>query len=200
MSDIQDLLTEGESVQESTSPSIKDSRYIKGYILSVVLTVLFVGLAFSGLDLGFNSMYFLLLLVVPAALVLKSEIERKFVSYYITDNQVIMRRGILNRTTESTSYSNITDVTLNEALNERIFNVGDIRVNTAGHDGTTLVLNGLENPEKYKRMIESNINQSAGSQGGSSFGDGSFDNSGFDDSGFDGSGSGGGFDDSEFEF
>lgn len=191
MSGIEDLLTEGEELQEKTSPSIGDSKYIKGYILSVLMIIGILAVSFYPLGLGFNQMYLLTLLVVPALLLTKSEIDRHFVDYYITSEQVILRYGILNQTTESTTYSNITDVTMNKALNERIFGVGDIHVNTAGHDGEAIVLNGLKNPEKYKRMIENNVNGSANAGGGG------FNDSGFDDGGgFDGDG---GFDDGGFD-
>lgn len=101
-----------------------------------------------------------------------------------------MRTGILNQRTESTMYNNITDVTLNKKFNERIFDVGDIKVNTAGHDGTTLVLNGLKNPEEYKRNIENNINNAENGRGGQDFGGGNAFNGGNSGN------SGGGFDDS----
>lgn len=192
MSDIQDLLTQGEDLQEATGPSIGDSRYIKGYLLSVGMIIAILFGAFYPLGLGINQMYILALLVVPGALLAKSEIDRHFVTYYITSEQVILRYGILNQTTESTTYSNITDVTMNKALNERIFGVGDIHVNTAGHDGEAIVLNGLKNPEKYKRMIENNVNNSGGGGGG-------FNSSGFDDSGGGGFEDDGGFDDSGFD-
>lgn len=202
MSGIQDLLTQGEELQEETGPSIGDSKYIKGYLLSVLLIVAIVVAAFYPLGLGINQMYVLGLLVVPAALLVKSEIDRHFVTYYITSEQVILRYGILNQTTESTTYSNITDVTMNKAFNERIFGVGDIHVNTAGHDGEAIVLNGLKNPEKYKRMIENNVNNTSNA-GGGGFNDSGFeddggfdDNGGFDDSGFDSDGFG---DDSGFD-
>lgn len=187
MTDIQELLTEGEELQEEAKPSLKDSRYIKGYIVSILLIIGIAAISFYPLGLGFNQIYLLALLVVPAVLLLKGEVERHFVDYFITSEQVIMRRGILNQKTETTTYSNITDVTLNKALNERVFDVGDIRVNTAGHDGTTLVLNGLKDPERYKRMIENNMSGRGGAQSNPGFGDeGGFDNSGLDgDSNFD---------------
>lgn len=190
-SGIEDLLTANEEVQKSTSPSIMDSSFVKGYIISAVLMVAIIGLTLVPLDLGFNKLYFFVLLVVPGFIVLKSEIKRYFIDYYITTDKVIERRGIFNQTTESTMYENITDVKLSEAINERIFNVGDIKVNTAGHDGATIRLRGLKDPKSYKRTIENNINRAGGSSGGQQ-GFGGGNNFG----GNSGGSSGGGFDDS----
>ncbi|MFB6115541.1 MAG: PH domain-containing protein [Candidatus Nanohalobium sp.] len=192
-SDIEEILTEGEQIQERTNPSVLDSKFIGSYILSSVLFVAVIVLTLSPglLNLGINGIYFLALLVIPVGIALKAELQRRFVQYYITNKQVIMREGVLNQSTESTMYGNITDVTLNEVINERIFDVGDIRVNTAGHDGTTLVLNGVKDPERYKREIESNINSmNGGNNSNQGFNDQSFDNQGM--------GQGGGFD-SDFD-
>ncbi|MFB6174781.1 MAG: PH domain-containing protein [Candidatus Nanohalobium sp.] len=198
MSDIQELLTQGEQVEVKTSPSMLDTKFIGHYIVASLLFVGIIALALTPGLLGLNisSIYFLVLLLLPVAVVLKSEVQRRFVQYYITNQQVIMRRGILNQKTESTMYNNITDVTLNKKFNERIFDVGDIKVNTAGHDGTTLILNGVKGPEEYKRKIENNIqqqnsgqrqqqgfqNNGNGNNGG--LGGGDFGNSDFGDSDF----------------
>lgn len=197
MSDIQELLTQGEQIEDTTNPSTLDSKFIGHYIVASLLFLGIVVLALTPGLLGLNisGIYFLVLMLLPIAVVLKSEVQRRFVQYYITNQQVIMRRGIMNQKTESTMYNNITDVTLNKKFTERIFDVGDIKVNTAGHDGTSLILNGVKDPEEYKRRIENNIQQQSGGQGqqqglqnNGGFGgnnSGGFDDSGLGDSTFD---------------
>lgn len=196
-SDIEDLLANSEEIQKRANPSIMDSSFVKSYLISGLLTVGVLVLAFMPVDLGFNKLYLLVLLVVPAAIVLKSEIQRNFIKYYITSQQVIEKRGILSQTTESTMYENITDVKLSEAINERIFDVGDIKVNTAGHDGATILLRGLKDPESYKRTIENNINNAKnGGSGGRGFGNGNGNNNGNGFGGNNSGNNGGGLDDS----
>lgn len=193
-SGIEDLLASNEEVQKHTSPSIMDSKFVKSYVVSAVFGIAVITVALLPVNLGFNNFYLLVLLIGPALIILKSEIERRFVRYYITSQQVIERRGIFSQTTESTMYENITDVKLTEAINERIFDVGDIKVNTAGHDGSTIRLRGLKDPESYKRLIEDNINNSKGKTGGQQGFNGGNNNFGGGNNG----GSGGGFDDSDF--
>lgn len=191
-SKIEDLLANGEEIQKRANPSIMDSSFVRSYVVSALLIIGTVALTIAPFDLGFSNLYFLVLLVVPLGLILKSEVQRKFIKYYITSQQVIERRGILNQTTESTMYENITDVKLSKALNERIFDVGDIKVNTAGHDGATIRLRGLKDPENYKRIIENNINAAEGSPSpgqNQGMGTNGFDNNSGDDLG-------GGLDDS----
>jgi membrane protein YdbS with pleckstrin-like domain len=201
-SSIEELLAEGEQIQMRTSPSIMDSSFVKNYVIGAALTLGIFGISVMPFELPFNTLYLNVLLVVPLAIIVKSEIERKFIKYFITSQKVIERRGILNQTTESTMYENITDVKLSKDINERIFDVGDLKINTAGHDGATIRLKGLKDPEQYKRTIENNINGAGGaSQTGNQqdFGGGGMDSSGdefggeLDDSGLDG-----GLDDDDF--
>lgn len=202
-SSIEELLADGEEVQNSTNPSIMDSSFVKSYAISGALVVGILAIAFLPLELPFSNFLILVLMVVPAGIVLRSELERRFIKYFITSQKVIERRGILSQTTESTMYENITDVKLSKDINERIFDVGDLKVNTAGHDGATIRLRGLKDPEQYKRTIENNINRAEGSPtaenqqsfGGNSGMDSSGDEfgGGFDDSGLDG-----GIDDDDF--
>lgn len=191
-SEIEDLLADGEEIQKRANPSIMDSSFVKDYVISAVLIVVISALSLAPLNLGFNNLYFLGLLVIPAAIVGKSEFERKFIRYYITSQQVIERRGVLSQTTESTMYENITDVKMSKAINERLFDVGDIKVNTAGHDGATIRLRGLKDPENYKKVIENNINRAEGNASNQNFGGNN--GGGFDDNS--GGDLGGGLDDS----
>lgn len=201
-SSIEELLAEGEQVQMRTSPSIMDSSFVKSYVIAAALTLGIFLISVLPFQLPFNTLYLNILLVVPLGIIVKSEVERKFIKYFITSQKVIERRGILSQTTESTMYENITDVKLSKDINERIFDVGDLKINTAGHDGATIRLKGLKDPEEYKRTIENNINGTGGtSQTGNqqNFGGGGMDSSGGEfGGGLDDSGLDGGLDDDDF--
>jgi len=162
-SSIGELLADGEQVQVRTSPSIMDSSFVKSYVVASVLAIGIFVTSILPIQLPFNSLYLNVLLVFPLGIVLKSEVERRFIKYFVTSQKVIERRGMLSQTTESTMYENITDVKLSKDINERLFDVGDLKVNTAGHDGATIRLRGLKDPEQYKRTIENNINKAEGS-------------------------------------
>ncbi|MFB6181230.1 MAG: PH domain-containing protein [Candidatus Nanohalobium sp.] len=183
-SDVDELLMESETLQEKAYPSIKDTTFIGSYLIAGVMTVAVLALAASPsiMGLSFPGYWFLGLLIIPLAFFIRVEVKRRFIEYFITDQKVIERRGLLSQTTESTMYENITDVRLNESLLERIFDVGDIKVNTAGHDGATIKLKGVKNPERVKTMIESNINsRESGGVGGGLGSDSGSSGSDFDD-------------------
>lgn len=190
-SEIEDLLANGEEIQRRANPSIMDSSFVKSYTISAFMIVGIFALALAPLGLGFDQFYFLGLFVIPLAIIGRSEFQRRFIRYYITSQQVIERRGVLSQTTESTMYENITDVKMNKDINERIFDVGDLKINTAGHDGATIRLRGLKDPENYKKVIEDNINRAEGNSTNQNFGG---NNGGFEDNS--GGGLDGGLDDS----
>lgn len=187
-----ELLERGEELEESIHPSRFDTRFFRLYLVSVLLTLLVAaGVAFEysrGL-LPFSQNYLLAGLALPFLLVVYTEIKRQFVMYHFTDRKVITEKGILNKTIVSVYYSDVTHTQLNQKIQERIFDVSDLEVDTAGEHQTELWLNGLKNPHHYKKLIgqrsqEQPSQQDQGQE--TSTGDG-FDEQGQQD-GFDGRG------------
>ncbi len=155
-SSVDELLERGEELEESVHPSRFDTRFFRLYLVSFLLTVLVAaGVAFEysrGL-LPFSQNYLLAGLLIPLLLVVYTEFKRQFVMYHFTDRKVITEKGILNKTIVSIYYSDVTHTQLNQKIQERIFDVSDLEVDTAGEHNTELWLNGLKNPQHYKKMI-----------------------------------------------
>ena len=164
-----------EKLQKSAKPSRFDSRYLRKYFLGFFLT-----LAISGGILGtwyygyysrlpFNAIYILNLFFIPLSVFVTAELRRAFTMYHITDQKIVNETGILSKNIVTVYYTNITHTNLNKEFEERIFNVGDLNIATAGQDKMEVVLNGLKDPTKYKGYIDEK-SAKTGSWQGKSFG------------------------------
>lgn len=150
-----------ERIEDTLLPSRYDSAYLWHYLLGVLLLLAAVGLFAVRLD-GMAQIPWL----APAALTALSllvlfwtELRRHFIIYHFTDRKLIKESGILDKTVETVHYDQITETVVSEELDERIFDVGDLHINTAGTDTTELMLNGVSHPERYKVLIDEHVSR-----------------------------------------
>jgi uncharacterized membrane protein YdbT with pleckstrin-like domain len=155
LSGIDQMLSEGETIEASVNPSRFDTKYSGRLLASIVLTALIIG-ASIGLNqfTSFNTLYGLILLVVPAGIVIWTEINREFVMYHFTGEKVVVEKGIMNKNFQTVEYGNITHTEVRQSLLERIFGVSDMWLNTAGEQDEDIKLNGLRDVSRYKSIIE----------------------------------------------
>ena len=148
----------GEEMIESIHPSRFDSRHIKGNLiipglLALAVTAAVIGSALDFVPFGSPGL-FAAVYILPVAAGLFYEVRRRFVMYHFTDSQIIEEYGILDKDINTIHYENIPHTTLDQDIEERIFSVSDIEIDTAGEAGTEVVLNGVRNAAKYKNMID----------------------------------------------
>lgn len=166
-SKVQELLDSDEELQRSVNPSVFDTKYIKSFLAAVGL---FLGItillaANTILSLGLSNGLLFLLYILPGFLALKSFFERHMVIYHFTDREIIEEEGFFNKDFNSIPYQRIQDVVLDEEIEERIFDVGDLHIRTAGTDNSEQILNGLRNPESYKVVVSRRSSSSSGTGG-----------------------------------
>lgn len=154
-SKVDELVEPGEEVQRSVNPSRFDSKYLKPFLTSIGLFLGVTGILIgnSMMELGLPVVVIVASYLVPVMVYLRSDIKRKSVIYHFTDREIIEEYGILDKDFNSIPYERIQDVVLDEDIEERMFNVGDIHIRTAGTDNAEQLLNGLKDPETYKVEI-----------------------------------------------
>lgn len=177
LSKVDEIVDTGETIQKSVHPSMFDQNYVHGYMVTFTLVIAIVGsLAANSFILSDQivpPLFIAALLVIPALVFIKSDIKRRGIIYHFTDRQIIEEQGILNKDYQSIAYSRVQDVQLNEGMEERMFNVGDLLIKTAGSSGAEVVLEGLKNPESYQRLISKRANEK-NDEGGVSTGSNEF--------------------------
>jgi uncharacterized membrane protein YdbT with pleckstrin-like domain len=99
-----------------------------------------------------------LLLVVPAFLgmlaIAYAELERRAVTYTITDRRIVKESGIFGKHTASTIYARVTDVNSSQSFMQRMLGIGNLYINTAGSPGPEIVLRGIGGMGAVKADIE----------------------------------------------
>jgi Predicted membrane protein len=150
------IVDAGEEVQKSVYPSVFDSQFVHGFMTSVSLFVLvsiFAAAAYFTdvvpVPVGVVSVLY----VAPIAGFVRNGIKRRMIMYHFTGQQLIEEEGIMNKDYQSIKYDRIQDVQLDEDFEERMFNVGDLLIKTAGSSGAEVRLEGLKDPESYQRLI-----------------------------------------------
>lgn len=78
--------------------------------------------------------------------------------YHFYEGHVEVHEGFLTITQENVPYNRVTDVGFSKSVWQRLFDVGTVRLNTAGSDDQELTISNVENPEsvyeEIKRLVE----------------------------------------------
>jgi uncharacterized membrane protein YdbT with pleckstrin-like domain len=73
-------------------------------------------------------------------------------TYTLTDQRVLLRRGVLGKFSRSISMSRVQDVTTAQRLFGRLFDFGTVEVESAGHDGAE-VLTYVPDPVNFRNVL-----------------------------------------------
>ena len=90
---------------------------------------------------------------VPAIVAGKRWLQTRCEQITLTDQRLILRRGILNRTTDYVELYRVKDSHFTQPLAERIFGLGTIRLRTTQDSEPLVVLAGMRAPETLWNQI-----------------------------------------------
>ncbi|NNJ09522.1 PH domain-containing protein [Chloroflexales bacterium ZM16-3] len=75
------------------------------------------------------------------------------VRYEVTDDRVVVRRGLLNITQENYELIRIQDIDFTQNVGERMANIGDITLRGGDASGHLLTLTNVHRPEEVHNII-----------------------------------------------
>ena len=93
-------------------------------------------------------------IVIPIMILVYTEINVRATKYVVDDKNVIYKYKFLVIREKKISKKDITDVSLTQGLIQRLFNIGDLHINTAGSHFMEMKWVGVENPEKVRSLIK----------------------------------------------
>jgi uncharacterized membrane protein YdbT with pleckstrin-like domain len=73
--------------------------------------------------------------------------------YFITNFRLIKRTGLFSKKLIYVQYDKIQNVRISKSIGERMVDMGDIYIDTAGGDEVEMVILDIPDPEKMHRMI-----------------------------------------------
>ncbi|MDD3753342.1 MAG: PH domain-containing protein [Methanobacterium sp.] len=74
-------------------------------------------------------------------------------NYQLTNQRVVVQKGILRRKRSSIQYPKIQDIDISQGIIDRIISAGDIEI-YGGHEYTNIVLENIPNPREVEDMID----------------------------------------------
>lgn len=142
-------LTEGEKVVWSGHPS----RYMLAGSVGVAVVLVAAGIAIQALLTGPLAWAGWVLVLVGALIVVAGYLRLKSVQYVITDEEVYLKRGMLSRQVKNVRLDRIQNTGFDQTVLQRLLSYGNVRVDTAGHGGTEIVLRSVPNPERVNGLL-----------------------------------------------
>ncbi len=83
-------------------------------------------------------------------------ISTKATELTITEKEIILRRGLLSKSTNEVQLTDIKNIQIEQSFLQRIVKVGSLSISSAGTGHIEIVASGFKNPEGLKRMIKAN--------------------------------------------
>jgi len=93
------------------------------------------------------------LLVIPVGYAIWKYLEISCIKLKITDQRLILREGILNKTTNETELYRVRDSSIDEPFFYRLFGCGNINIYTTDDADATLFLKAYNKPHWVKDQV-----------------------------------------------
>ena len=94
--------------------------------------------------------------VVLVLVIIRNTVVRRSMRFMITDQRIIVRRGILSRTEQTTALARVQNITVRQTIGQRMLGVGDVEFDTAGghpHDADFRFV-GVADPNHVVRTVD----------------------------------------------
>ena len=101
-----------------------------------------------------------LLLIIP----IRRHIATLSVKLIVDSEHLILEEGLLSKATRTLNIAKVQDVTVVQSLTQRMLNIGDMRVETAGQ-GSAIVAESFDNPRQIADLILRTAHQEAQQHG-----------------------------------
>ncbi len=128
------------------------------------ITELYLILAGLALFLTLKNLYFGIISLPFFILAAKSAISRKLEVFWLNDQYVSSQTGLISKKIISIPLSRIQNVSLRMKFFQRLINVGEIVVESAGEEEkmgeikeNEVIMSGIDRPEYYYKMIMEKI-------------------------------------------
>ena len=108
--------------------------------------------AWSAVTLG---RVLLIWLIIPIFIIIFDIIRLKCETIEFYDNQIVTKKGVLSKKVKKTVFTGVVSVSVNQSLLGRIFNYGNIDVDTMG--AWDVNTKGIFNPHKLEEYLETKI-------------------------------------------
>lgn len=139
----------GEQVLLDTRPSWRSTigTYLIGDVLAVIVVIALIaaGQTLIGIVAG---------VAIIAIATVKGSLERVGTRYVITDQRLILRRGILSKHEQRVALARVSNVATAQTFKERLLGIGTVEFETSV-DEPDVAFRGIDDPADVVRKVES---------------------------------------------
>jgi membrane protein YdbS with pleckstrin-like domain len=131
-------------------PSIK--LILAAYAFTGLLELAILGYYFSSEE---RPLWILLLLLVPVAgqmMAAMRQVSKMTSSLTVKDGRIRFEEGMISRATRTLDLSKVQDVQVRQSPLQRMLNIGDLSLETAGESGR-LLMSSVDNPHELAERI-----------------------------------------------
>lgn len=83
-----------------------------------------------------------------------------FTSYYIEDDRLMIKKGLLNTTLDETLLYRIVDITFQQTLAGKIFGTGNVILRTKADASGEIILENIAKPLEVRKMLSKMVEES----------------------------------------
>jgi uncharacterized membrane protein YdbT with pleckstrin-like domain len=154
-------LLEGEQVLWQGRPSWRSnlSHFIVWVPIALLPAIIAGALTAKDQDTGLSYPTWIAISIILVILVVGLDAIRRYATYYVVTNErLVVRRGILTRREQTARFDRIQNVSITQSLMDRLLKVGAVSFDTAGTDerSSDFTFQGISEPESLVRIVAEN--------------------------------------------
>ncbi|HXF42495.1 MAG TPA: PH domain-containing protein [Pyrinomonadaceae bacterium] len=86
-------------------------------------------------------------------------LKKKMIRYTVTENALIIDKGLFSRTIQTIPLDRIQDVTVTASFGQRILKIGTVIIDNASEDQGKTEISSIDNPERFADAILGEIHR-----------------------------------------
>ena len=130
-------------------------------VLNIALPILIVYLWTAGVtNPKLDTMFWVLLtatIIIPASVIAFTIFDARFVKYTLTNERLIIQKGILTRTTDEIELYRVKDIRLVEPFLQRLVGLSVIEITSSDRTNPNLSLAGIKNGDVLRNNLRNQV-------------------------------------------
>jgi uncharacterized membrane protein YdbT with pleckstrin-like domain len=130
-------------------------------ILGIILPILIITLWTKGIENPKLDMFFWIFVlgsfIIPFAIIFIKIFDTRFINYTLTSERLIIKKGILTRTTDEIELYRVKDIRLVEPILQRLVGLSVIEITSSDRSNPNLSLSGIKNGDELRNTMRNQV-------------------------------------------
>ena len=146
-------LEDDEEIEWKGEPSLKHMvAMLPGTLIAALVFSALIWFVFAS---GYGAPMFIVVFITVSAFIAGVEyISIKNTDYVMTNKHVYAKKGNLSETVDSTGLENIQNTSYNQSALQGMYDVGTVKISTAGGGGTEISFKSIDEPRKVDNQLQ----------------------------------------------